>query len=162
MKPPSNGLVALLKVPNTAKLHEPVPLQVTIRNGHPTKSANIIVQLEPDPVTDSFVVAGLRSGRLPILLPGAEEVVRWNLLPVECGWVKVPKIKVMNRRPPFPPQGQDTEPEGESVEIVDVRWDHRSEETSTDVRISVDAPQQSVDGSKTDSSHSDAIVLVLP
>lgn len=164
LKPPSDGLVALLKVPNTAKLHEPIPLQLTIRNGHPTKSANIIVQLEPDPITDGFVVAGLRSGRLPILIPGGEEEVRWNLIPVECGWVQVPKIKVMNRRPPFPsPQGQEAELEGENVDIVDVRWDSRSGESSADVRISVDAPRKSGEGVKIDdASHSDAIVLVLP
>ena len=93
--------------------------------------------------------------------------MRWNLIPVECGWVKVPKIKVLNRRPPFPAlQGQETEPEGENVEIVDVRWDSRSEESSGAVRISVDAPRTSVEGSKVDgaidSAHPEAIVLVLP
>ncbi|CAL1711378.1 unnamed protein product [Somion occarium] len=97
LKPPSDGLIALLNVPNTAKLHQTIPLQLTIRNGHPTKSANIILQLEPDAVTDGFVVAGIRNGRLPILLPGGEEIIKWNLIPIECGWVKVPKIKGKGR-----------------------------------------------------------------
>lgn len=85
------------------------------------------MHLETD-TTDSFVVAGLRSGRIPILLPGAEESLVWKLIPVECGFVRVPHIRVLDRR--RDPQDLATiagdSRGGEIVRIVDVRWDGRS------------------------------------
>ena len=68
-----------------------------MRNRRPTKSANVVVQVEFD-AADGFVLAGLRSGRVPVLLPGAEEELRWNMVPVECGLVRVPRIRVVDRR----------------------------------------------------------------
>ena len=55
------------------------------------------VTLELD-ASDAFIVAGLRNGRLPILLPGSEEKLAWILIPVECGDVKVPRIKAIDVR----------------------------------------------------------------
>ncbi|KAL4248314.1 hypothetical protein ABKN59_006671 [Abortiporus biennis] len=134
LQPPPESLIALMDVPTTATMHQPFGIQLTVRNRHPSRSAYVVVQLEPE-ATDAFVVAGLRNGRLPILLPGCEEVIRWNLIPVECGFVKIPKIKVMNRRKVIDQQaharvtggitGEDPAPE-EPVEIVDIRWDDRS------------------------------------
>ncbi|KAF8663656.1 hypothetical protein AX16_000898 [Volvariella volvacea WC 439] len=146
LNPPSEGLVGLLKVPPIGKLHSPLPLELTIRNYHPSRSANIIVYLEPDhtdasattaptagssapsptpgtpasvpstPIAsthptlasggpsatshspNSFLVAGLRSGRIPILLPLTEHVVKWNLIPLECGYCKLPIIRVLDAR----------------------------------------------------------------
>ncbi|KAI9062346.1 hypothetical protein FKP32DRAFT_1593495 [Trametes sanguinea] len=152
LSPPSDGLVALLDAPTTARLHTPIPLRLTIRNRHPTRTATATVQLEPDPTADGFVVAGLRHGRIPILLPGQEETVSWNLIPVECGLVKVPKVKVLDRRNAVQvagaqavaaAQGQpgiaEVPAEGEEVEIVDVRWDGRPErvqdEDGKEVRV---------------------------
>ncbi|KAI0776280.1 Gryzun, putative trafficking through golgi-domain-containing protein [Trametes elegans] len=153
--PPSDGLIALLDAPTTAHLHAPIPLRLTIRNRHPTRTAAATVQLEPD-TGDAFVVAGLRHGRVPILLPGQEDHVTWNLIPVECGLVRVPRVKVLDRRnavqiaPGVGGAGEE-QPEGEEVEIVDVRWDGRPErvedEEGNEVRV--------VKGR-------DAFVLVLP
>ncbi|KAF9809102.1 hypothetical protein IEO21_07571 [Rhodonia placenta] len=127
LRPPVDALVALLHAPPSGKLHVPFLLRLDIRNRHPSRAANIVVHLETD-TTDSFVVAGLRSGRIPILLPGAEESLVWKLIPVECGFVKVPHIRVLDRR--RDPQDLATiagdSRGGEIVRIVDVRWDGRS------------------------------------
>ena len=132
LQPPADGLVALLDAPTTARLHQPVPLRLIIRNRHPTRTANVTVQLEPDAATDAFVVAGLRHGRVPILLPDTEERLVWNLIPVECGLVRVPRVKVVDRRsavqvPGGQPgaEGVSQASEGEEVRIVDVRWEAR-------------------------------------
>lgn len=161
LRPPTDGLVALLSVPPLAKLHVPVSLHLTIRNQHPSRSANVTVQLDPDP-SDGFVVAGLRSGRVPILLPGGEEKLCWKLIPVECGYVKIPKLKVVDRRKTIASsQGiggpnAEVETEGEVVKVVDVRLDRRHQGTEADGHEGVDAtkPEEGADGMGT--------VLVLP
>jgi hypothetical protein len=114
-------------------------MSLKIRNLHPSRSANVTVQLEPD-LSDAFVVSGLRSGRVPILLPGGEEELIWRLIPVECGYAKVPKIKVMDRRTM---STGEIESEGEVVKVVDVRWDRRAgrenEGDVTDARRSIES-----------------------
>lgn len=118
LRPPTDGLIALLHVAPVARLHEPLPLTVVVRNNHPTRTANVAVHVEFDS-TDAFVIAGLRNGRLPLLLPGGEEKVLWNLIPIECGHVSLPKIKVINRRQANP----ESDGEAEVVRIIDVRLD---------------------------------------
>ncbi|KAH7910026.1 Gryzun, putative trafficking through golgi-domain-containing protein [Hygrophoropsis aurantiaca] len=120
LAPPRDELIALLSVPSIAKLHTPVSMELTIRNHHPSRSANVEVALALDPL-DGFIVAGLRSGRIPVLLPGGEEKLLWRLIPMECGYVKVPEIKVTDRRG----MGSEVETEGIVVKVVDVRLDWR-------------------------------------
>ncbi|KAF5317621.1 hypothetical protein D9758_018225 [Tetrapyrgos nigripes] len=126
LHPPVDDLVAILDVAPRAKLHQPIPLTLSIRNRHPSRSANVFVQLETDPA-DAFVVAGLRTGRVPVLLPGGEEKLAWNLIPVECGYVKVPRIRVTNRRSSGNAGGTDAgiDNEGVPVKIVDTRIEQR-------------------------------------
>ncbi|KAK7036442.1 hypothetical protein VNI00_011639 [Paramarasmius palmivorus] len=130
LQPPVDGLIALLDVPPHAKLHQPTTLALTIRNRQISRSANITVQLEPDPA-DGFIVAGLRNGRIPLLLPGAEERLVWKLIPVECGNVKLPKLKVYDRRKAIASaQGlagpdSEVETEGVPVKIVDLRTEQK-------------------------------------
>ncbi|THH12527.1 hypothetical protein EW146_g7608 [Bondarzewia mesenterica] len=136
LRPPRDGLIALLDLPSTAKLHVPFHAYLTIRNRHPSLTATVSVQLETE-TSDAFLVAGLRSGRVPILLPGAEERLAWTLVPVECGFVHVPKIVVVDKRkaaaaavegdiaPAMP------ESEGDIVKIVDVRREARGEDGTT-------------------------------
>jgi hypothetical protein len=135
LQPPTDDLVALLNLPPTGKLHVPMIMKLTARNNDPSRTAVVTVHLEPDP-SDGFVVAGLRSGRLPMLLPETEATLYWKLIPVECGFAKVPKIKVLDRRkaivlpgqePLDPPPEPGSDAEGDIVELVDVRWDGRSE-----------------------------------
>ncbi|KAJ2928613.1 hypothetical protein H1R20_g8470, partial [Candolleomyces eurysporus] len=130
LSPPTDELVALFDLPAAAKLHTPLPLTVTIRNYHPTRSANVTVQLEPD-LSDGFVVAGLRSGRVPVLLPGAEEKLTWSLIPLECGYQPIPRIKVFDRRKAIPATSstdgalQAEGFVGDPVKVVDLRRDQR-------------------------------------
>jgi hypothetical protein len=42
---------------------------------------------------------------------------------VECGYVRVPKVKVVDRRKM---STGEIDPEGEIVKVVDVRWDQRA------------------------------------
>ncbi|KAG2153198.1 Gryzun, putative trafficking through golgi-domain-containing protein [Suillus clintonianus] len=151
------GLIALLDIPSFAKLHVSTPIHLTVRNRHSSRSANVTVSLDLDP-SDAFIVAGLRNGRLPILLPGSEEKLSWNLIPIECGHVKVPRIKVMDvRGVALPSQGvgvpsTEIEVEGEAVKVVDVRanWNTASAQGAGDSAVAI--PQQ--DGAST--------ILVLP
>ena len=122
------------------------------------------VQLEPDATTDAFVVAGLRHGRIPILLPGAEESITWNLIPVECGLVRVPSIKVLDRRSAVQVSQQAEQgaagqgapiQEGDMVRIVDVRWEARSERGQESDGTGDLPVVRTVKGN-------DAFVLVLP
>lgn len=96
------------------------------------------MHLEPAPDSaDGFVVAGLRNGRIPLLLPGAEEVVLWKLVPIECGHVRLPRIRVVDRRKSAP-NAEDGE---EAVRVVDVRWDGRQAavaDGSTDTTVPAD------------------------
>jgi hypothetical protein len=130
LSPPTDELVALFDLPAAAKLHSSLPLTVTIRNYHPTRSANVTVQLEPD-ISDGFIVAGLRSGRVPVLLPGGEEKLTWTLIPLECGYQPIPRIKVLDRRKAIPATSStDGAPQaeglvGELVKIIDLRRDQR-------------------------------------
>jgi hypothetical protein len=76
------------------------------------------------PSSDGFVVAGLRRGRLPLVLPGAEARMTWNVIPIECGYVQVPRVRVMDHRTgEGGEQGAEGEAEGEVVRVVDVRYE---------------------------------------
>lgn len=154
---PQDELIALLDVPSFAKLHVSTPIHLTVRNQHSSRSANVTVTLDLDP-SDAFIVAGLRNGRLPILLPGSEEKLSWNLIPIECGHVKIPRIKVVDvRRAALPSQGvgvpsTEVDVEGDGVKVVDVRadWDTARVQSAGDGAVAI--PQQ--DGAST--------ILVLP
>ncbi|KAI3619017.1 glutathione transferase omega-1 [Moniliophthora roreri] len=160
LQPPVDGLIALLDIPPQAKLHQPITLTLTIRNRQISRSENITVQLEPDP-TDGFIVTGLRNGRVPLLLPGAEERLVWKLIPVECGYVKPPKIRVLDRRKAIASaQGlagpdSEVETEGVPVKIVDLRIEQK---LAAPKDVGEDANQEvlSIDESNI------ANVLVLP
>jgi hypothetical protein len=110
---------------------------------------------------DGFVVSGLRNGRVPVLLPGSEEKLFWNILPIECGFVKVPRIKVTDRRKAITGfQGTDESGAnsdtfaGDLVKVVNIRRGVRQIEGSD----SVDNHNQS----SADEQEVSATVLVLP
>ena len=95
------------------------------------------MQLEPD-ATDAFLVAGQRSARVPTLLPGAEAQLVWSLIPIECGFVRIPRIRVMDKRkaglisPNSAEEPPATEEEGIPVRIIDLRRDERVEVADVD------------------------------
>lgn len=111
---------------------------MTLRNHHPSRSASLTVQLEPD-ASDAFLIAGQRKSLVPMLLPGAEVQLVWSLIPMECGFVRVPKIQVVDKRKagliaspandesPAPP-----EEEGTPVRVFDLRREERVEVVETD------------------------------
>lgn len=125
-------------------------MRLTVRNLRASGAANVVVQVEFDP-SDGFVLAGLRSGRIPVLLPGGEEVLVWNMVPIECGYVRVPRIRVTDRRTPA--GGADADHEGELVSVVDVRWDGQSEGAQERLRNASSDKKGSI---------SDGVILVLP
>ncbi|KAF9228502.1 hypothetical protein BS17DRAFT_773840 [Gyrodon lividus] len=157
LRPPRDGLIAMLTVPTTAKLHTPVPMHLTVRNRNTARSAVVTASLEPHSL-DGFVVAGLRSGRLPLILPGAEEKLIWNLIPIECGLVRVPSIKVIDHRKALPATddgaGASAETEGEVVKVIDVRFDRRKVD---EVEVAVDEVEARSAGQANTSA-----ILVLP
>ena len=153
-----DSIVALLDVPPQGTLHVPMFLTLTIRNYHLTRSANIIVQLEPDSM-DGFVVSGLRNGRVPVLLPGSEEKLIWNIIPIECGFVKVPRIKVTDRRKTIPGSQGTNEVganvdafAGDQVKVVNLRRGVRQDDSLIEGSDSVN----------NQTSDEPATVLVLP
>jgi hypothetical protein len=135
-------------------------MHLTVRNRKTTHSAVVTVSLDPQPL-DGFVVAGLRSSRLPLILPGAEEKLTWNLIPIECGLVRVPSIKVLDHRS-VPAgtgdgAGASAEIEGEAVKVIDVRFDRRKVEM---VEAAVD--QAEIGHLARGSAVNASMVLVLP
>jgi trafficking protein particle complex subunit 11 len=119
-----------------AHLHQPTEMKLVIRNRHPSKTAHVVVSIDLDN-SDGFILSGVRSGRAPVLLPGAEHELVWNLIPLECGYVRLPRIRVVDRRKPFVSAGDQSTPSGhnpeadwpgEVVKVVDVRWDNRDGE----------------------------------
>ncbi|KAI0002431.1 Gryzun, putative trafficking through golgi-domain-containing protein [Russula compacta] len=137
LQPPRTGVIALLELPSSAKLHSPVHARLTLRNYHPSRSASLAVQLEPD-AADAFLIAGQRSARVPTLLPGAEAQLAWSLIPVECGFVRVPRIRVLDKRrvgpiaPTAAEEPPETEEEGIPVRVFDLRRDKRVEDIDPD------------------------------
>ncbi|KAI6095077.1 Foie gras liver health family 1-domain-containing protein [Pisolithus sp. B1] len=124
LRPPQESLIGFMTIPSTAKLHVPVPMHLVIRNRNATRSAVVAVALDQS-TADAFVVAGPRGGRLPTILPGAEEKVTWNLIPVECGLVRVPHVRVVDYR--MAPSANDdgssaSVDEGVLVHVIDTRF----------------------------------------
>ena len=154
-----DNIVALLDVPPQGSLHIPMSMTLTIRNYHPTRSANVVVQLEQDS-SDGFVVSGLRNGRVPVLLPGSEEKLVWNIIPIECGYVRVPRISVMDRRKAISSSQGTNEPgantdafAGDVIKVIDLMQEIRQDDGLT----------EGGDQSSTDEQEGLAIiVLVLP
>ncbi|KAL1746670.1 Gryzun, putative trafficking through golgi-domain-containing protein [Schizophyllum fasciatum] len=142
LRPPTDGLIALLDAPAVAQLHQPALMTLVVRNNHPTRSANVLVSLEPDPA-DAFVVAGVRAARLPVLLPGGEERVAWRVIPIACGLVRAPRVRVVDKRRAgaVAAEGLEVPEEGEPVRVVDVRFGGRAEEGGEKVVVAEDVEE---------------------
>ena len=114
--------------------------------------------------SDGFVLAGLRSGRIPILLPGDEETLTWNIIPMQCGYARVPKITVIDRRiPPGSTPDAVPEGEGEPVPVLDIRHDERSERDANIPRAHPSEPgRTSLDIPAIRKNVGPVVVMVLP
>jgi hypothetical protein len=119
------------------------------------------VQLEPD-ASDAFLIAGQRKALVPMLLPGAEAQLVWSLIPMECGFIRVPKIQVVDKRKAGPiasPANDEppaTEDEGTPVRVFDLR---REERVEVEVVDTDETPEGAPDGVNMGSI---GPVLVLP
>jgi trafficking protein particle complex subunit 11 len=135
MKPPAERVIALLNAPTAVTLHQPFLVELIIRNQHPTRAIFPKVQLDLGP-SENFVMAGIRNGRLPTLISGAEEKVVWQVIALECGpSVPLPTIKVMDsRRSQEIAESQALDvPIGEGrdeIRIVDSRVDRRNDDSN--------------------------------
>jgi hypothetical protein len=117
------------------------------------------VQLEPD-ANDGFLIAGQRKALVPMLLSGAEAQLVWSLIPMECGFIRVPKIQVVDKRNTglIASSANDDPPvmeeEGTPVRVFDLRREERVEVVDTD-----ETPEGTPDGVNMGSI---GPVLVLP
>ncbi len=97
LKPPEDGLVALVTCPPTAKLHEPFILTLSIQNRQYFRTADPYLDVDS---SEAFVLAGPRHTRLPTLLPGMSEDIPYRLIPLSTGEIPLPTFKVHDRRKP--------------------------------------------------------------
>ena len=147
-------MTVLIDPPAVAKLHVPFALPVKLWNGNQHRTAELSFFLEP---TDGFVVAGLKSATLPLLLPGTAEELVFNVVPITVGVRRLPNFKVTLRTMPQkateesdPQRSTDTlggTGTGEIVEPVDMRWDERDAEGAKIYRMDVDGSVRLIDGS---------------
>lgn len=116
-----DSVYAALELPETGVLHVPFTAVLRIHNRHPWKTLDAYFQLE---ASDHFVVSGLRAGSLPLLIGGSEERIPFSLIPISCGIVRLPTVKITQRK-----KGQPTEIKEEEVEkeypVIDGRFEER-------------------------------------
>jgi len=154
LHPPHFGVTVLIEPPAVAKLHVPFTLPIKLWNGNKYRTAELSFFLEP---TDGFVVAGLKSATLPLLLPETAEELTFNVIPINVGVLRLPHFKVNLRT--LPQKGQEESDvqrstdtlggagTGEIVESVDMRWDERDAEGARVYRAEIDGSVRPIDGS---------------
>lgn len=124
LKPPVFGLTVFIEPPASTKLHTSFTLDVRVRNNDPHRSADLNYVLEP---AEGFVIAGFRAGTLPLLLPGTEESLSFNLIPINAGHIKLPVFKIqqiLKEEPVSDPEAAGrTGAIVDIIPVVDKRWD---------------------------------------
>lgn len=124
------GLVALLRVPAVGRLHQPLIIDLILRNESQVRTADVSVSIAVgagpgigeaeneagggqriQQQQPQFVLAGIKNARVGVVLPGEEMKLVWVLVPLECGYLDVPRVRVLDRR--------GGEGSGEEVEVVD-------------------------------------------
>ncbi|KZV82442.1 hypothetical protein EXIGLDRAFT_843706 [Exidia glandulosa HHB12029] len=111
LNPPGDDLVAFVDPPSTAHLHVPFTLRLVVQNRHHSRTADLALQLEP---SDNFVVSGMRSGRVPLLIAGAQDEMLFNFIPLACGVLKLPTLKLLDKRSAVPAAATDPYGDGRS------------------------------------------------
>ncbi|KAF8584313.1 hypothetical protein K439DRAFT_1633686 [Ramaria rubella] len=130
---PQDSLDALLELQAAGVLHVPITATLIVRNRHPWRTADLHLQLEP---SDHFVLSGLRSGSLPVLLAGGEERLAFNLIPISCGTVRLPTFRLLDRRKETRGSQIGEGHEAEKIPVIDSRLEERNE-TGEEIRLMV-------------------------
>jgi len=63
-------------------------------------------------------------------IPGVEERLTWNVIPIECGYVRMPRVRVVDhRRSEKGEEGAagERQGEGQAVRVMDARFERRGE-----------------------------------
>ncbi|GJJ08598.1 hypothetical protein Clacol_002817 [Clathrus columnatus] len=118
---------AVLELPATGILHVPFIAILRILNQHPWKTFDGYFQLEP---SDHFVVSGLRSGALPLVVGGCEERIPFKLIPVSCGIIQLPAFQITDRRKG--PAAREQEGAVKRYPVIDGRIEERGQDVKTD------------------------------
>lgn len=164
MSPPGDGILGILRLPPSARLHRPFPATLSVQNRHPSRTADLVLQTES---ADAFIVAGPRTLRLPTLLPGTSVDVRLNVVPLMAGTTcRLPSFKVLDRRQRGPaaqppPAGAESREEAvtlEAVQVIDERSDARDEEGAD---LSIHVPS-AADPRQLEPRRGGITMLVLP
>lgn len=87
--------MAFLDPPSSARLHWPFTMRLVIQNRHYSRTADLALQVEP---SDNFVISGMRSGRVPLLIAGAQEELLFNVIPLSCGTLRLPTFILLDKR----------------------------------------------------------------
>ncbi|KAH7102159.1 Foie gras liver health family 1-domain-containing protein [Auriculariales sp. MPI-PUGE-AT-0066] len=94
--PADEDIFAFVTPPTTACLHQIFPLRLVVQNRHPSRTADLSLQLEPN---ENFVIAGPRAVHLPLIIAGAQHEFNFNLMPLLCGQhVRLPTIRLFDNR----------------------------------------------------------------
>lgn len=121
-----DSVYAVLELPAIGVLHVPFVAVLRIHNRHPWKTLDAHFQLEP---SDHFVVSGLRSGTLPLLVGGSEERIPFNMIPISCGVVRLPTFKITHRKKETSTQVKEGEEIEKRYPVIDGRLEERNERT---------------------------------
>lgn len=102
-------------------------------------------------------------------MPGAEEKLTWTFIPVECGFVRVPKMFVTDKRLVEPrsedvPKVPSQDEVGKAVRIVDTRREWRDQEDAQGAYGTVNELQDILGGIASGGESMSGIgpILVLP
>ncbi len=143
LRPPNLGTIVLLEPPTTARLHVPFTLAVRLRNNDLRHASELSLSLEP---SEGYVVAGLRTGSLPLLLPGTEQTLLFNLIPIMAGLTRLPVFRVSQRvaertvggspRASIDGEAKKSTIGEQFIEVLDMRW-HEMDETGGNMRFFV-------------------------
>lgn len=96
--PPREELIALIHCPPAAQLHQAFSLDLTVQNQHPSRTADVYLDVDS---SEAFVLAGPRHARLTTLLPGTSEQISYKLMPLLTGSVRLPVFRLYDRRKPL-------------------------------------------------------------
>jgi len=118
----------------------PVKCSLSLHNTNSQSTARVQLRAEQN---DSFIIDGLRQGVLPIMVPEAVIVLEFVLIPLACGSLSIPDIRVWDIRE-YVKEGEQSAEEqlGREIRVVDSRKPEETQgedltETNTPVVVHI-------------------------